>query len=149
MTVQNKWINLSKQHLSWPFCFVNCRLATSSKKIKGDHCRDQFLEGRTIQIEEEGEKAGQREESWGQECPTQDELSKIIWLEWNPYVAAKTLLCILFSQSKNLMHSVSGKAPNSRVKAKPKFDSRKYSIFTDIIKEKFPTLQTKDVTSKY
>ena len=76
------------------------------------------------------------------------ELLKLIELERNPYIATKTLLSSLFTEQELLSHSVSGKAPNSKIKAKPRFDGRKYSMFVDVIHEKFPTLEQKDITAK-
>jgi len=76
------------------------------------------------------------------------ELSKLVEMERNPYIATKTLLGSLFNQQELINHSVSGKAPNSKIKAKPRFDGPKYSMFVDVIKEKFPTLDHKDITAK-
>jgi hypothetical protein len=47
-----------------------------------------------------------------------------------------------------LSHSVSGKAPNSTTPAKLEFDVRKYGIFDNIMREKFSTLKSKDITAK-
>lgn len=69
-------------------------------------------------------------------------------MERNPYIATKTLLSSLFTQQELISHCVCEKAPKSKIKAKPRFDGRKYSIFMDIIHEKFPTLDTKDITAK-
>lgn len=58
------------------------------------------------------------------------------------------MLELLFTKQELVSHSGSGKAPNTKIPAKPKLDGKKYALFVDIMREKFPTLETKDITAK-
>ena len=93
----------------------------------------------------EDKKTAQDKDSDGY---SREALTKLVQMERNLYTAAKTLLGSLFTQQELLSHSVSGKAPNTTTPAKPKFDSRKYSLFDNIMREKFLTLKSKDITAK-
>ena len=79
---------------------------------------------------------------------SKDNLMKKIEYEKNSYQAAKTLLGHLFTKEELVIQSVSGKAPNSKIPAKQKFDGKRFSIFSLVMREKFPSLETKDVTAK-
>ena len=64
------------------------------------------------------------------------------------YDAVKILLLKLFSEEYILNHSVSGKASNSKLLAKPAFDLRLYSAMVLLLKEKFEGLASKVITEK-
>ncbi|VDI46866.1 Hypothetical predicted protein [Mytilus galloprovincialis] len=49
------------------------------------------------------------------------------------YAAVKTLLLQLFPEPYILSHSVSGKTANTKIVAKPEFDSRLYGVFADLV----------------
>lgn len=124
---------------------------TPMKKMKCEHTeeisylKDELyrLKKRVRKLEDKDKKAEDKKDESSKEV-----LLKQVELERNSYTATKTLLGRLFTKQELLSHSVSGKAPNSKTPAKPKFDGQKYAIFTDIMREKFPSLETKDLTAK-
>jgi hypothetical protein len=61
----------------------------------------------------------QVQEDSGDRC-SQGEMLKLIQFLKNPYTAAKTVLGSLFTEHELFNHSVSGKAPHSKIKATPK-----------------------------
>lgn len=63
------------------------------------------------------------------------------------YTAVKILILMLFPESYILSHSITGKPSNSKVEAKPPFDTRLYNILLTIIKEKYG-LSAKEITAK-
>jgi hypothetical protein len=64
------------------------------------------------------------------------------------YSAVKTLMLMLFSEAYISSHSISGKAANTKLKAKPPFDTRLYNIMISLVKEKYPAVATKEITEK-
>lgn len=64
------------------------------------------------------------------------------------YDVVKCLLLKLFPDAYILSHSVSGMAANSKTGKKPAFGSRLYSAFVTMVKEKFPSASSKEITEK-
>ena len=102
---------------------------TSAPQTEGAHCAD-------------------RHRASDSRTPTDDELSDLIRHVDKPHVATRLLLLALFEREYILTHSVSGKAANTKVAAKPMFDQRLYSKMVGTLKSKFPTMKTCDITSK-
>ncbi|KAH3721382.1 hypothetical protein DPMN_064305 [Dreissena polymorpha] len=76
---------------------------------------------------------------------TMSDLEDSISHEDNMYSAVKILILNLFPERYIISHSVTGKASNSKLDAKPQFDRRLYNIFLSVIKNKFGSI--KDVTA--
>lgn len=93
-------------------------------------------------LEDKNKKDGDNND----EC-CKETLAQKVEFDKNSYSTAKTLLESLFTKQELISHSVSGKAPNTKTAAKPKFDAQKYAVFTAIMKDKFG-LETKELTAK-
>ncbi len=121
-------------------------------KAAGSGLQSVNVEGSGLSTKAEGSPAEAGTTGlYQQETPADEILADLIRHVDRPYAATRVLMLTLFTEEYIRTHSVSGRASNTTMKAKPifdVFDGRLYNNMLGTMRAKFPSLKTSDIIAK-